>query len=191
MNIDLTFAQNYTVRTEVWMPAVVGALSLYFYPWGSKIEGADGLLLEITPASGRHWLGMFAHGPKEFLSGVYACPNGHTLCVVSSGKAYFVEPSAPEQWSAKTEATRFAQLLPTHNMLLVSDWHSLIAYGAHGFLWHTEVIGYGYSQFTVDRVVGNTLYGQVQNYREQPARWVDFELNLITGQHTGGVQYPG
>ncbi|MCW3051315.1 MAG: hypothetical protein JWN14_485, partial [Chthonomonadales bacterium] len=190
MEIDLTFAQNYILRTDVRLPSLGGALPLYCYPKGSTIEGTNGLLLEITPNSGSPWMGIFGQGPKNFLDGVYACPNGHTLCVVSSGKGYFVEPAAPEEWRVKTEATRFARILPAHNMLLLSDWHTLIAYGAHGFLWKTDAIGYGYSEFAVERIVGNDLSGKVLNYRDQPAQWVDFELNLITGKHKGGVYYP-
>ena len=190
MEIDLTFALNYTVRTEVPLESSGGALPRYCYPSRSTIEGTNGLVLEVTPNSGSPWLGIFGQGPKNFLDGVYALPNGHTLCVVSSGKGYFVESAAPEQCRVKTEATRFARILPERNMLILSDWHTLIAYGAHGFLWKTDVIGYGYSEFTVERIVGNTLSGKVLNYRDQPAQWVDFELNLITGKHKGGVDYP-
>jgi len=190
MEIDLTFAQNCTIRTEVWSPSASCALPLYCYPRESKIEGKDGFLLEITPNSGGAWMGMFGHGPRDFLTGVYACPNGHTLCVVSSGKGYLVEAAAPDQWLLKTSATRFARVLPEHNMLILSDWYTLIAYGSHGFLWQTDPIGYGYSQFTVERIIGNELYGKVLNYRDQPAQWVDFEVNLITGKHKGGVSYP-
>src|SRR5260221_3583526 len=95
MNIDLTFAQNYTLDTDVWLPPCAGSTPLYYYPGASTVGGHDGTLLEIAPNDGMTWLGMFAGGSQGY-SGVYGCPNGHSIFVLSSGRWDFVRLSDPQ-----------------------------------------------------------------------------------------------
>ena len=184
MNIDLTFAQNYTLNTDAWLPPCPGSLPLYYYPGASKAGGQDGTLLEIAPNDGVTWLGMFAGGYRGYLSGVYGCPNGHSICVVSLGRCYFVKADDPQQWRKKTETIKDARILPDHNMLILCDDEALIAYGGYGFLWKTEAISH--SGLTIEAIDGNVLRGKAPLSYRQDHTWVDYEVNLVTGKHRGG-----
>jgi len=184
MDIDLTFAQTYTVNTDAWLPSGRGSIPLYYYPGASIDGGHDGSLLEITPNDGLTWLAMFADGPQGMLSGVYGCPGGHSICVVSSGRCYFVKADDPQQWREKMETIREVKALPDHNMLILRDATSLIAYGAHGFLWKTEAISI--HGLTIESVAGNVLHGRALLFNRQGDTWMGYEVNLITGKHKGG-----
>lgn len=186
MDIDLTFAHKYTLNTEAWLSPCPGLTHLYYYPGANTNGGQDGVLLEIRPANGMSWLAMFAGGPQGYLTGVYGCPNGHSLCVVSCGRCYFVRADDPQQWREKTEAIREVIILPEHNILLLRDEESLIAYGVHGFLWKTKPLSD--DGFTIEGIDGNILRGKAPSTHWQNNTWVEYEVNLVTGRHKLGME---
>lgn len=85
MWLDRTFNGAYEFEIGKWPGGSCDRM--FWYPGASTIGGRDGVLLSISPAGGRSWLGVFAShevsppGP----SGAVALPDRRTLAVLTSG----------------------------------------------------------------------------------------------------------
>ncbi len=188
ISTNFTFPHDYTVDTEVWLPPGPGSIKRYYYPGASERGGHDGALLEVTPANGPAWLGMFAVCHDGC---VYSCPDGKSLCVVASGGGYIVKADDPLQWvEIPLMWVEEVRVLSEQRLLVFRDWTNLLAYGPDGLAWETERIAM--DKLTIEAVEGYILRGRAvvpgSASDDDHVKWVDYEVDLRTGRHTGGWQ---
>jgi hypothetical protein len=83
--VDLTFDHDYAVELCTDLPGGPEQRAVLYFP-GAGV-GAYGVIVTIEPHEGGAWTGMFAFGQlsSRGISGVFACPGGQILCVVSRG----------------------------------------------------------------------------------------------------------
>lgn len=137
--IDETFPHTYTIRELQEMPDDL-SMRRYQYPGGIIIDGYNyhGDKLEIQPENDYPWIGVFDLGGWG-KSGIYTTPNPSTFCVVIDGAGCFVNADDPADWE---EVDAFpiwdVRTVPSHNLLLFTDYTDLIAYGEQGMKWQTD-----------------------------------------------------
>jgi len=189
LNFDPAFPHKYSIETEVCLPACPGSVPVYYYPGASKVGGRHGIWLEITAENGMPWIGVFASDSWRGVSGIYSCPDGKSLCVVSIGLGYIVRTDAPESWHGIAPPIREVKPLPELGLLVFRDDTSLFAYGRDGLEWTTERIAL--DKLTIDTVEGHMLRGQAlvdgMSREDDYVKWVDYQVDLLTGKHSGGL----
>jgi hypothetical protein len=189
METDLTFPHHYSIERDVFLPSVHGIVPVYYYPGASRSGGRDGIWLGITPDEGTAWIGVFASGSWRGISGIYSCPDGKSLCVVSDGLGYIVRTDAPEICEEIGPPIREAKALPEVELLVFRDDTGLFAYGPDRRAWTTEPIAL--DGLTIDAIDGNTLRGHALVEGDitdaDYVKWVDYAVDLVTGKRTGGL----
>jgi hypothetical protein len=187
--IDLTFPQAYVVEEIQDLPG--GPPSRMFYmPSGSQTSGRDGICLKISPRKGAPWIGMFAFsvlGNGEMNSGVYGCPDGESLCVVSLGEGYVVRADDPTKCDVvPTLPILGVRAVKEAKLLVFWDFTAIAAWGTAGLAWRTERVCI--DELQVEEITSSSLKGSgwdpVNNNRSK------FEVELHTGEilsRTGAV----
>jgi hypothetical protein len=181
--MDSTFARRYEVESTAELPGT-NSLRHFFYPGASTTGGRDGVLLKVHPQKGEPWLGAFARGSivRNGLNLVLPTPNPDVICVVSSGKGYFVNASDPHSWDAvRTSPIVDVRTIAERSLILFSDFTTLVAYGDGGLKW-TSSIG------ASDLRIVSASPDQIAGTWYDPRRGADsnFIVNTSTGDLIGG-----
>jgi len=172
-------------------PPLIAPARQFIYP--QHIPGEEdalnrgAILATIRPASGGQFLATCALGFKDpkLPSGLYACPRPDDLLAVAGGYAYLIDTLAPET-CLHLPLKPVAQILATPTLLLLAGFHQIAAIRPNGLAWQSQRLSW--EGLTLGAITGNTLRGTGWNMRTD--RDVPFELNLLTGEHTGGGFQP-
>lgn len=143
------------------------------------------LQLMVRPASGGAFLATCALGftDPSMPTGVFACPNPDELCAVAGGYAYIIDTTHPEQSThIALKPVVEVRCLPEQNLLLFSGFHTIVAWGEHGYAWQTAKLSWEGLRITA--IESNTLHGFGWNLMTD--KEVAFSVDLLTGQHQGG-----
>lgn len=174
-------------------PPMIAPARQFTYP--QQIAGEEDALargalqLMIRPVSGRAFLATCALGftDPSMPTGVFACPNPDELCAVAGGYAYIVDTTHPEQSThIALKPVVEVRSLPEQNLLLFRGFHTIVAWGEHGYAWQTAKLSW--EGLRVTAIEGNTLHGFGWNLMTD--KEVAFSVDLLTGQHQGGGFVP-
>jgi hypothetical protein len=124
-------------------------------------ELADGIILGVRPAEGEPWIGIFesydygvppAVAPRQ----VIGWPDERSLCFVGGGGACVVRTDDPER-TFEVDCWPICDVLamPDQDLVVFSDFISLIAYGPAGVLWRTRRLAW--DDLKIVRAEGDTL----------------------------------
>ncbi|RXH57586.1 hypothetical protein [Granulicella sibirica] len=147
-------------------------------------RGALHLLIRSTPGQ-PPFLATCALGFRDptMPTGVYATPNPRELCAVAGGYAYLIDTQSPEVSTHIPLKPVTAILpIPTHDLLIFSSFHTLLAWGKQGIAWTTARLSW--EGITLGETTATHLQGKGWNMLTD--RELPFEVDLLTGQHTGG-----
>ncbi len=158
------------------------SLARYYYPGGSSEGGRDGVLVEVHPAKGDSWLGLFAFGdisPKS-ISGLFTTPDADRLCVVAQGRGYFVTAMAPSSWEY-VDANPILNVFPilAKEIIVFAEFNRLFAYGRSGRKWVTTRIAW--DGMNITEVTDEFIGGDFWDVASQTT--VRFKVNLDTGHY--------
>jgi hypothetical protein len=134
---DLTFPRNYDVA-ESELPG--HGQPVIYQPGASSSHGKDGILLRFRPCGAHEWLGCFAFGhySSYAFSGVFSTPNPAYTCVISNGRAYWVNAGDPSDCSTlNLFPVLNARCLSDLNVLLINDFVSVGVVDGGGVLWRS------------------------------------------------------
>ena len=123
----------------------------------------------------------FNAGDPTMPTGVYATPNPSLLCAVAGGYGYLIDPANPTQ-STHLDQRPITAVLPTENLLLFAGFHTIQAWGKDGLAWTTQRLSWDGLQ--LGEVHENILHGT--GWHMPSDKEIPFEVDLLTGQHTGG-----
>ncbi len=184
---DFTFPRNYEVRVLEAAPPVHPVEKLYHFP--AELEEGDrsGAYLRVTPKGGPVWVGFFALGfdSDQVVSEVCSTPDQDSFCTVVGGYAYVVKAANPAHWF-RVEQSPVVDLrvLSQHGLLLFAGFTSITAVGSSGVLWTTGRLTW--EGLTIREIKGDKLLGH--GWDAIADKEVPFEVELKTGQHTGGAR---
>ncbi|MGH9535313.1 MAG: hypothetical protein ACRD2E_10670 [Terriglobales bacterium] len=108
----------------------------------APLDGATGspLLLEFGPDNGPRWQGAFAGEPSgRYRTAVVGCADPNTACVVSNGRAYLVDVSAPARFEVlPILPVTCVATGPLHELVALASCTDVIAIGSGGVIWRAR-----------------------------------------------------
>ncbi len=187
MRFDFTFPKNYDVKILASPPPVHPVEMLYHYPVELEEGDRSGAYARVAPGDGPAWFGFFASGfdSPQVMSAVCSCPDPDSVCVISGGYAYVVKVKRPQQWF-RVEQRPVVELRTVTDppLILFEGFTSITAVGRDGIAWTTDRLSW--EGIRVAQIRGNTLYGF--GWDALKDQEVPFEVDLLTGKHTGGAR---
>lgn len=180
--LDESFDRTYEARVVRELPG--NAPTVWHYPGADPRGGKDGMIVRVTPASGKSWVSMFTFGYDAGLTRLMTCPDPNWLCVISRGTACLVDSRSPERWHEVTEWPVMRALpVPDANLLIFAGYTHICAWGASGLAWRSARLSY--DEIKIIGIDGTRLQGKGW----EPDVEVDFTLDLSTGGHSGGPSF--
>jgi hypothetical protein len=185
-----TFAASYECSPLDELPGTSQGVR-YFTQSGRQQSTHDGLLAHIVPENGASWVGVFEWGDVSItsgLSGFWSLPQDDSVCAVSRGVAYIVPVIHPEAYDVlPLRPVCHVLPVPSSGVLVFGDFVRLTAIGRQGKrLWTTQRLSWDGLQMS--GVEGKHLVGSGWDAPSQ--KWVDFRVDLETGDHEGGSAPP-
>lgn len=184
MIIDLTLKNNYSLDIIHEYPSS----KRYYYPGATTSGGRDGVMIEVTSAEGKKWVGVFAFGEisSSGITGLFSMPDMNKFCVVSRGAGYIVSSVNPEDWQeVEVIPILDTRIINNKKIIVFADYTEILAYGETGVKWRTERLAY--SGFKIIEITEYSLKGEFWNIRNEAND--RFEIDLSTGKQIGGVNY--
>ena len=186
------FPASWTAEVLAAPPLIAPARQVV---WPRQVPGEEdalargALLVLVRPARGGSFLATCALGFRDpaLPSGVWACPRPDDLLAVAGGYAYLADANAPEQ-CIHLPLRPVVQVMPVpeSGLILLAGFHTVAAVGESGWLWETARLSW--EGVTLAEVHAGKLHGMGWEMRTD--RELPFEVDLRTGQHTGGGFIP-
>ena len=179
-SLDLTFAHSWQAEILRQRPLILLPRQ-FTYPREAEEVERGALEVLIRPASDAPYLATFALGFAGSVvpTGVWSCPNPDEICAVAGGYAYVVHAAAPEEFTQIVfRPVLEVRTLVSHNLLLFTGSHALLAWGASGLAWQTPRLSS--EGLRITEVRDKQLHGfgwDVITDRETP-----FAIDLRTGR---------
>lgn len=189
MHIPCSFAFSHSYEVKVLESYSLAHPVEKVYHFPVELEEGDrrGAWLRVVPASGPAWVGFFALGfdSGQVAHGVFSVPDPESLCIVAGGYGYFVKGTNPQVWE-QVEQRPVVKVLPVPELklLLFVGFTSISAYGQGGRLWTTPRLSW--EGISISRTEGSTLFGA--GWDALKDQEVEFEVDLISGECTGGAR---
>jgi hypothetical protein len=182
---DFTFPRNYEVRILESAPPVHPVEKMYHYPVELEEGDRSGAFLRVVPNSGPAWVGFFALGfdSDQVVSQVCSSPDPDSFCTVVGGYAYLVKANNPVGWlRVEQRPVVDLRVLSQQGLLLFAGFTTITAVGSAGIAWTTERLSW--EGLSITDIKGDKLLGR--GWDALADKEVPFEVDLKTGQHTGG-----
>jgi hypothetical protein len=123
-------------------------------------EVSAGVVVEVVPAEGEPWVGVFEFGrervPPAARRQVIGWPDERSICVVQGGGAWVVRSDDPTRWY-EVDAFPVTDVLvvPSHELVVFADFTEAEAYGPEGLVWRTGRVAV--DDLTLVEAVGDEL----------------------------------
>jgi hypothetical protein len=167
------------------MPREIAADRVLYYPTRA-VKAVEWLMVEINPADGLPWLGLFAgeYQSPVAMRGYIALPDGGRLCVVSGGRGYIVSARDPSDFVLAecfpiTDARRDAEC----NLVVLADFVRMSTFDRNGRSWITPRVSW--NGVEIRMVTSNSIIGMGWNEPEQ--RKVPFAAFVESQRVEGGA----
>lgn len=136
-DLEQTFNQYFNCKPLSELPSIPKQYS--YFP-DNKMNGQDGLIIEVEPQNGLPWIGIFSFGDFENgKTGIFSHPDPNSVCVISKGRGYIVKANNPSQWMEISAYPIFDAIsIRKHNSLIIATNSGLIAYDDKGLKWKTD-----------------------------------------------------
>ncbi|HEY0795785.1 MAG TPA: hypothetical protein VGD64_08385 [Acidisarcina sp.] len=190
--LNLTFPHSWTAEVLDKRPLILPARQ-YVYPQQvEEVErGALELLIRPAPVSDASlappFLATCALGFADpaVPTGIWSCPHPAWLCALAGGYAYLINTAQPDQWKQiEYRPVLTVRPLPDHGLILFAGHQSITAWNAAGEAWQSARLSW--EGIKILAVEGTKLTGA--GWDLMTDREVDFSLDLLTGEHSGGVR---
>jgi len=189
LKLEFNFPCNYDVAILEAAPPIHPIEKLHHYPVELEEGDRSGAYVRVIPRQARAspWYGFFAQGfeSDQVVNAICSCPDPDSVCVVAGGYAYIVAATDPARWF-RVEQRPVIDLRGDleSGLLLFSGFTTITALGREGFRWTTGKLSWEGIEIT--GISGGKLHGR--GWDAMSDKEVPFELDLATGQHTGGAR---
>jgi hypothetical protein len=183
LEIDLFTAHSYKVEELAELPGSGGFnIPLLYIPQPKNRPEHNGLWLKLTPATGKSWIGVFAfvfESPRSF-SRVVSTLDADRVCVISRSAGYIVKVNEPGIWERVAVPVLDVRLLPEHQLLVLSGYTELVAYGKNGLAWCSPQLCW--DELKIVNVTHNTIEGTGYDPTNSLNRESRFAVDIGTGR---------
>ncbi|HLW52159.1 MAG TPA: hypothetical protein VKW06_04885 [Candidatus Angelobacter sp.] len=188
-NFQLIFDFKRTYETKLLQsaPPVHPLEKLYHYPVELEEGDRAGAYVRVDPRGKIPWTGFFALGfdSDNAVNAICSCPDPDSFCAIVGGYAYVVRAPDPEKWfRVEQRPVTALRILAGQKLILFAGFTSITALGSSGIRWTTERLSW--EGISITEISGNRLRGLAWDAISDEE--VDFEVDLLTGKHTGGAR---
>jgi hypothetical protein len=136
IQVDFAFPHRYEIKEPPELPgAGQNSLPVYYFPRLGVRPERDGHWVQVVPASGLPWLGVF-RGSRYTFSRLLSTPKPDQFCVVAEGQGYLVHAASPDEWQEIDMAPiTSARPVAESGLLILTTFHMLAALGVAGLAW--------------------------------------------------------
>jgi hypothetical protein len=180
---DLVFPHSYEVQG---LPELPGSgkfdVPVLYFPPPKNRPDHNGLWLKMVPATGKSWIGVFKFlfdSPSSF-SRVVSTPDPNRVCIVSGSAGYLVKVENPESWEEVVIPVLSVLSLPEHDLLVLTDFTGLAAYGRNGLLWRSPRLCW--DELKIVKVTHNTIEGTGYDPTNSISNESRFAVEIRTGR---------
>jgi hypothetical protein len=137
--INLTFGHDYRVA-EVGLPiSNEKRLDVHYFPGSTgKHRGDWRLAVEIGPAGGAAWIGVFGGGynSKVAFEGIMSTPDPSRILVIAQGQPFLVSANRPTCVDhLKCYPVTQVLIVPAQGIIALADFTGLACIGKNGLMW--------------------------------------------------------
>lgn len=143
-------------------------------------EHQEGFVVRLRADDDNAWVGNFQPGLNGY-SDVLKHPNGTELIVISGGQAYIIDPAFRQCLGTFGAYIESAFEIPEHQMIIFGNGRWFEAINKSGRLWRSGRISWDGMRNTARHE--SRLTGEAYDITD---RWVPFELDIVSGDFTGG-----
>ncbi|HEV3038609.1 MAG TPA: hypothetical protein VHA33_12615 [Candidatus Angelobacter sp.] len=189
IRFNVVFPRNYEAKILESYSLLNPLEKLHHFPAMLEEGDRSGIYARVTAHHGISWIGFFAMGfeSEHVARGLYSCPDPNSLCVVVGGYAYVINALHPEEWmQLEQRPVMDVRPIPESKLLLFIGATTISAVGESGQQWTTGRLSW--EGITVSEIDQHRLRGA--GWDALKDQEVPFEVDLITGHHTGGTR-PG
>ncbi len=182
---DLTFAHEWTAEVLAERPLILPARQ-FVYPREAEEVERGALEVLVRPDGAAEFLATCALGFADPLvpTGVWSCPDAAWMCAVAGGYAYLIDTRRPERFEqVEYRPVLEVRALKEQGLLLFVGHYSMLAWGREGRAWQSGRLSS--EGVRIVEIEGWRLVGTGWDLRTD--REFGFELDLRTGEHTGGM----
>jgi hypothetical protein len=183
LEIGLSFPHSYEIQEIGEFPGTGKFRDpvIYFPPPAESRMG--GLWLQVKPASGKSWIGVFRFGyssPPAF-SRVVSSPDPDRLCVLANGAAYVVKSNDPERWEQiPIIPVLDVRQLPEAGLLVFSDFTHLAAYRNNKLAWPSARVCW--DDLKIAKITSEVIEGVGYDPTNSITHERPFSVDLRTGR---------
>jgi len=179
LQIDLGLPHSYEIREVRELPGAGGwDIPVIYFPRIMNRPERDGVWLEVHPAAGRPWIGVFGFGGLTF-SRVASSPHPERICIVSNGAGYFVSAKNPEDWEpVPLPPISDLRVVKDRSLLIFADFTRLCAYSEKGLLWRSPRVCW--DELSIQKITGDHIEGV--GYDPTNSGQSPFIVDLNTGR---------
>ena len=167
------------------LPGLPGMSSVRIYQFARPGQSthSEGAVVEVTGPN-QSWIGNFQSG--HFYNGLTDAISFRTqpsLCVFAKGCGYRLRLDSPQSYAVLDFFPVLgARYISEHDRIVVWDFTRLAAYSADGCVWRTPRVSW--DGISITEIHWDHLEGLAWDAINESE--VKFEVNLTTGEHTGG-----
>ena len=183
LEIDLSTPHSYEVEELPELPGSGGFnVPLVYIPQPKNRPEHNGLWLKLTPPTGKSWIGVFAflfESPRSF-SRVISTFDADRVCVISRCAGFIVKVNEPGIWERVAVPVLDVRLLPEHQLLVLSGYTELVAYGKNGLAWCSPQLCW--DELKIVNVTRDTIEGTGYDPTNSITRESRFAVDIGTGR---------
>lgn len=147
--------------------------------------GREGLVVRVYSGS-VSWIGNFQRGDGK-LTGIYATPSPDHVCVVASGRGYWLPALDPAAYQiVEAYPIRDVRSIPELGLLIFADYTDLVAYGVEGRRWVSQRVSW--DGITILRADQHGVVGRAWDATQEQE--VGFFVDARSGRVEGGASPP-
>ena len=186
IRFNFVFPRSYEAKVLESYTLVSPVEKLHHFPAMLDEGDRSGIYVRTVPQKANPWVGFFALGfeSAHAVRGLYSCPDPDSLCVVVGGYAYVVNTLEPERWvQLEQRPVMDVRSVPESKLLIFVGATTISAVGESGCQWTTGRLSW--EGISISEIRQQVLYGT--GWDALKDKEVPFEVDLITGRHTGGT----
>lgn len=177
VKIDLSFPHHYEV--ELPLELVPAEVKRYYFPDDLDPDGYEGFLVKVTPYDSPPWVGDF-DSAFATITGIFSCPDEHTLSVVSGGIGFIIQVDNPQVWKEIpiSVITSVYPLTKVQKIVFIG-FRDIAVYGSEGLLWN--ISNPAWDGIKISDVTQDEIKITVWNHYQQ--REVELAIDIATGKY--------
>ena len=181
IHLDLAFPHHYEILEPPELPGTgPSSLPVYYFPRLGIRPERDGHWIQVVPAGGKPWLGVFGGDGGTNFTRLFSTPDPDRFCVIAQGEAFLVRAASPDEWEAIwRNYVTYACPVAESGLLILTTFDRLAALESSGVAW--ESLSFCCDDLRITHANGERIEGTGYDPTNQN-EMVRFAIDTKTGR---------